>query len=120
MRLKSRWRTMNTAATATDSRPMHDHHPPRDLGLGPGGADLIDPQDGQEGATGDPAGQQRADHARGLAVGVGLPVVHGGQAHLRAVADEQQDERGVQPGGREVRRVVDQLVEQQRRFAGPT
>ncbi len=103
MRLKSRCRTMNTAATAIDKQAHEDHDLAGELGLGPGPADLIDPQDGQEGAARDAAGQQRADDARRLAVGVGLPGVHRRQAHLGAVADEQQHERRVQPGRRQLR-----------------
>ena len=63
--------------------------------------DLVDAQEREEGAARQAAGEQRADDARRLAVGVGLPGVHRREAHLRAVADEQQDERGVQPGPRE-------------------
>ena len=81
-----------------------------------GAADLVDPQDRQEGAAGDAAGQQRADQARRFAVGVRLPGVHRGQAHLGAVADEQQHEGRVQPGRRQLRGVLDELVEEQRRF----
>ena len=76
-------------------------------GLAPAAADLVDAQDRQERAARDAARQERADQARRLAVGVGLPGVHRGQAHLGAVADEQQHERGVQPGRRELRRVLD-------------
>ena len=79
-----------------------DHDLAGELGFGAGAADLVDAQDRQEGAAGDAAGQQRAHHARRLAVGVRLPGVHRGQAHLGAVADEQQHERRVQPGRRQL------------------
>ena len=111
-----RCRAMKTAATAIDSRPMKIMISTGEFGVGPGAADLIDAQNRQEGATGDAAGQQRSHDARRLAIGVRLPRVHRRQAHLGSVADEQQHERGVQPWRRKLRRVLDELVEEQRRF----
>ncbi len=74
------------------------------------------PQDGQERAARQPARQQRPDDARRFAVSVGLPGVHRRQAHLRAVADQQQHKGRVKPGQRQLMRMLDQLVEHQRRF----
>ena len=65
----------------------------------PAAADLVDPQDRQEGAARDAAGQQRAHDARRFAVGVRLPGVHGGQAHLGAVADESSTKAAWSHGG---------------------
>ncbi len=42
-------------------------------------------------------------------MGVGEPGVQGGQAHLRAVADQEQQERGLQPAGIELAGVRLQL-----------
>ena len=67
-----------------------DHDLAGEIGFGAGPADLIEPQDGQKGAARRPAGEQHADDPGGLAVGVRLPGVHRRQAHLGAVADEEE------------------------------
>ena len=75
-----------------------DHDLAGELGVGPGAADLIDPQDRQEGTARDAPREERAHDPGRLAVGVRLPGVHRRQAHLGPVADEEQHERGMQPG----------------------
>ena len=80
-------------------QPHEDHDLAGELGIGPGATDLVNPQDGQEGTARDASGQERAHHPRRFAVGVRLPGVHRGQAHLGPIADEEQHEGRVQPGG---------------------
>ena len=54
------------------------------------------------------------DDAGRFAVGIGLPGVHGREAHLGAVADEEEHERGVQPRLGEQRCMVKQIVKEKR------
>ena len=54
-------------------------------------------KDGQEGAVQQRPGKQRRNDRRGLAVGVGQPGVQRGQSHLRSVADQEEQERRLQP-----------------------
>ena len=61
-------------------------------------ADLVDTQNGEEGTIRQTAGKQGSDQSRGLAVGIRLPRVHRRQAHLGAVADEEEDKRRMKPG----------------------
>ena len=74
----------------------------------------IDPQQGQEGAAGDAAGQEGAHEARGFAVGVRLPGVQGCETHLGAVAHQGQHEPGPQPGPRQAGGVLHEPRELQR------
>ena len=71
------------AAEAAQARAQHD---------------LVPAQDAQEGTVEQGAGQQGRDQRGGLAMGVGQPVVQGRQAHLGAVAHQQEDEGRLEPG----------------------
>ena len=60
--------------------------------------DLVPAQYAQQGAVEQRAGKQGRNQGRGLTVGVGQPVVQGGQTHLGAVAHQQKDECRLEPG----------------------
>ena len=77
---------------------------------------LVDAQHGKEGAARDSSCENRADDSRRLAIGVRLPGVHGGEAHLGAVTDEEEHEGRVQPARVQMRGLLDQFAEQERRF----
>ncbi len=79
--------------------------------------DAVDAQEREEGAVRHAAREERPDDAGGLAVGVGLPGVEGGEPHLRAVADEEQDERRAEPRPREGPRPGEEVVEEERGLA---
>ena len=68
--------------------------------------DSVDAQEREEGAARQPSGEERADEPGRLAVGVRLPGVKRRQAHLRAVADEEEDEGRPEPGSREAAGVL--------------
>ena len=91
---------MNTAATAIDSRPKTTQQLLAELARARRDADLVRPQDAQEGAVQQRPGQQRGDHRGRFAVGVGQPGVHRRQPHLGAVADQEEQERRLEPGRR--------------------
>ena len=63
-----------------------------------------------------PPAQHRPDHARCLAVGIRLPGMHRRQSHLGAVADQQQDERRMQPGLGQLRRMLQKVLKSERGF----
>ena len=71
------------------------------------------PQDSEEGHAGQAAGKQRANQARRLAIGVGLPAVEGCQAHLGPESDKKEHEAGVQPRPRQLRALAEQVVQLQ-------
>ena len=60
--------------------------------------DLMAAQDAQQSAVEQSAGQQAGHQRRGLTVGVRQPVVQGREAHLGAVAHQQEDEGRLEPG----------------------
>ena len=92
----------------------HEQQQSRHVGVFSGGqADLIDPQNRQERATGDSAGEKGADHARHFPIHFRLPRVHGGQPHLGPVADQQQDERRMEPRLGQIRGVLQDVFKRQ-------
>ena len=97
IRLKSRWPAMNTAATAIERSPKHEEELARERPFTGRLHDTVDPQEREERAVRHPAREQGPDDPGGLAVGVGLPRVHRSEAHLRSVADEEEDEPRAQP-----------------------
>ena len=56
----------------------------------------VDPGDTQEGTARERARHQPRDQAGRLPVGVGLPGVQRRESHLRAIADQEEDERGAE------------------------
>ncbi|OPZ81494.1 MAG: hypothetical protein BWY77_00618 [bacterium ADurb.Bin431] len=82
-------------------------------GVARGLADLIGAQDGEKGAVEQHTGEERGDHRGGLAVGVGQPGVHRGEAHLGAVADQKKDEGDARQADIQLRPQAQQSVEQQ-------
>src|SRR6266511_4154969 len=70
--------------------------------------------DREEGEVREAAREQRPEQPRRLAVRVGLPGVERREPHLRAVADEQEHERGAHPGPRERGAGGDELADEER------
>ncbi len=97
---------MNTAADGHRDEADHDEELAREGSLARGVDDPVDAQEREERAVRHAAGEERADDPGRLAVGVGLPGVQRREAHLRAVADEQEDEGGAEPRARELRRAA--------------
>ena len=103
MRLKSRVPNRNNAATSIENNPMTSSVRSA-IAPSPAASDhRAHAQDRGERHRGDAARQHRAHDARRLAIGVGLPGVHRSEAHLGAVADEQQHPRGQHPRARQAR-----------------
>ena len=111
---------MNTAATAIEIRPKSTSRSAAEGGQAGGGQQRVRAEDRQEGAVQQRPGEQRRDDRRGLAVGVGQPGVQRRQAHLRAVADQEEQERRLEPERIQAAGVGDQIVDGQvdRRPAG--
>ena len=103
MRLKSRVPSRNSAATIIEKSPMDEQRAVGDRALARGADHRAHAQDRDERDGRDAAREHRADDAGRLAVGVGLPGVHGRQPHLRAVADEQQHPGDQHPRPRQAR-----------------
>ena len=107
---------MNVAAGAEMNSGLCTAAYGRFSGFGSCAADLVDPQDRQEGTARHAAGEKRSHDARRFPIGVRLPGVHGGQTHLGAVADEEKYKGRVQPLRGQLRGDLDELVKEQCRF----
>jgi hypothetical protein len=79
-------------------------------------ADLVGPHKAHEGAGDEPPGEKAPHDPRGLAVGVWLPGVERCEPHLGPVADQEEDEGGLEPGRGEEPCVGHEWLQQERRF----
>ena len=86
---------MKTAATPSRAgrTPISSSRP--NVASPAGRQQLLAAQDAEEGAVEQRPGEQRRNQRRRLAVGVGQPGVQRRQAHLGAVADQQEHEGGL-------------------------
>ena len=75
--------------------------------------DAVDPQEREERAVRHPAREEGPDDPGGLAVGVRLPRVHRREAHLRPVADDEEDEARPQPGPGQAAAVLEERREEE-------
>lgn len=99
---------MKMAAVIRESRPKKTSRAAAEIAQIRRQHDLVPAQDAQQGAVEQCAGKQGRHQGRGLAVGVGQPVVQGREAHLGAVAHQQKDEGRLEPGLRGRMRVPDE------------
>src|SRR5207247_181942 len=79
------------------NRPIAQRIPRAEGGLTRRRAHLLDPDDAEEGAVQQRAGEQRRDDGGRFAVRVGEPRVQRSQTHLGAVADQEEKERRLEP-----------------------
>ena len=95
--------------------PQAEQQPARELRPQDGLGHDVDPQQGVERAVHHPHGHQNAGRRGRLAVRVRLPGVHGSEAGLGAVADEQEDHRQLHGEGVQSARVGEEPCPVERR-----